>query len=170
MCEFASRGKAGHAWCVSIHSTLHFFHMYVQRPQSEIPHLRKCPYKEGVGTTQNQMPLHVVGCPLPHELLVILMTFLLTLWAVLSPDVLCKGSTANLDQCLDDITPPKLRTPLHLLVQHVSQPICHIAMGPCLLDSIQVIVGEAKLSSQFTPFGRLWGKCIHQHSERHGGS
>ena len=86
--------------------------------------------------------------------LVILMTFLLTLWAVLSLNLLCKGSTANLVQCLDNIIPPKLRTPLYLLVQHVSQPVCHIAIGPCLLDSIQVIVGEAKLSSQFTPFGR----------------
>ena len=28
-------------------------------------HLRKCPYKESVGTSQNQMPLHVVGHYLP---------------------------------------------------------------------------------------------------------
>ena len=27
--------------------------------------LRICPYNEGVGTVQNQMPLHVVGCSLP---------------------------------------------------------------------------------------------------------
>ena len=37
------------------------FHMYAQRPQREIPLLRKYPYKEGVGIAQNQMPLHVVG-------------------------------------------------------------------------------------------------------------
>ena len=37
---------------------LRLFHTYAlpQRPQREIPHLRKCPYKEGVGTAQNQMP------------------------------------------------------------------------------------------------------------------
>ena len=40
---------------------------YVQRPQREIPHLRKCPYKEGVETAQNQMQLHVVGCSLPSK-------------------------------------------------------------------------------------------------------
>ena len=97
------------------------------------------------------------------------MTFLLTLWAVLSLDALCKDSTANLDQCLDDITPPKLRTPLHLLVQHVSQPVCHWALGLSLPDYIQVIGNEAKLNSQFRPFGRYWGKCNHQHSERHEG-
>ena len=44
--------------------------MYAQRPQREIPHLKKCPHKESVGTAQNQMPLHVVGRSLPHELLI----------------------------------------------------------------------------------------------------
>ena len=58
-------GKAGRARCASTRSTLRLFHTYAQRPQREIPHLRKCPYKEGVGTTQNQMLLHVVGCSLP---------------------------------------------------------------------------------------------------------
>ena len=67
MREFTSRahGKAGHARCSSTRSTLRLFHTYVQRPQREIPHLRKCPYKEGVGTAQNQIPLHVVWRSLP---------------------------------------------------------------------------------------------------------
>ena len=60
-----ARGKAGRARCASTRSTLRLFYMYAQRPQREIPHLRKCPYKEGVGTAQNQMPLHVVGRFLP---------------------------------------------------------------------------------------------------------
>ena len=30
--------------------------LVAQRPQREIPHLRRCPYKECVGTAQSQMP------------------------------------------------------------------------------------------------------------------
>ena len=60
------------------HAVCSAFHMYVQQPQREIPHLRKCPYKGGVRTVQSQTPLHVVArrCTLlaalwaAHELLV----------------------------------------------------------------------------------------------------
>ena len=69
------RGEANRARCASTHSTLRLFHTYAQRPQREIPHLRKCPYKEGVGIAQNQIPLHVVGRSLPaHGLLLLLMS------------------------------------------------------------------------------------------------
>ena len=63
MREFPSRARKNRtrSVCASTRSTLRLFHTYAQRPQREIPHLRKCPYKEGVGTAQNQMPLHVVG-------------------------------------------------------------------------------------------------------------
>ena len=45
-----AHGKAGRARCTSTRSTLRLFHtyMYGQRPQREIPHVRKCPYKECV--------------------------------------------------------------------------------------------------------------------------
>ena len=101
--------------------------------------------------------------------LVLLMTLLLTLWAVLSLDTLCNCSFTNIDHGLDHITPAKIRTPLHLLVQHVSQPVCHIAMRPCMHDSIQVIGIETKLNSQFKPLIRYWGKCIDQNFETDGG-
>ena len=63
----------------STRSTLRVFHTFAQRPQREIPHLRKYPYKEGVRTAHCQKPLHVVGCSLPpeaaHELLVLHILF-----------------------------------------------------------------------------------------------
>ena len=48
MREFASRVEKQDAlWCASTRSTLRLFHTFA-RPPREIPHLRKCPYKEGV--------------------------------------------------------------------------------------------------------------------------
>ena len=61
------------------HAVDRLFDTYAQQPQREIPHLRKYPYKEGVETTDCQMPLHVYSWTLlaalraAHELLVVLM-------------------------------------------------------------------------------------------------
>ena len=44
-----ARGEKKVLGCASTRGTLRIFHTYTQRPQREIPHLRKCPYKEGVG-------------------------------------------------------------------------------------------------------------------------
>ena len=69
MREFASRarksrtrsGARRHAVrCASTRSTLRVFHKYAQRPQREIPHLRKCPYKEDVGTVKCYC-MYIVG-------------------------------------------------------------------------------------------------------------
>ena len=71
-CKFASRARKSRTRSVRV-DTLYVSLVSHARAAtaSEIPHLRKCSYKEGVGTAQNQMPLHVVGRSLTHELLLL---------------------------------------------------------------------------------------------------
>ena len=74
--RIARAEKQDALWCASTRCTLRLFHSYLQRPQREIPHLRIRPYKEGVGTAESQMPLHVysstllAALPTAHELLI----------------------------------------------------------------------------------------------------